>query len=98
MKRILSIFFFLLCIVDARSQLTSSIEKLEKDVKFGKEDTNKVKNLYTVCNEYFLTGEYAKGLDYGKQALALAQKLSRPAGCENNCKNLQNTPRTILTP
>ena len=71
MKKIL-LFLFISQISGFISQVSiaqnNHVDSLTTLLKTNKEDTNKVKNLYTLCNEYFLTGEYAKGLDFGKQA------------------------------
>ncbi|MHB8260277.1 MAG: tetratricopeptide repeat protein [Bacteroidia bacterium] len=52
------------------------IDSLLTLIKNDKEDTNKVKHLYTLCKKYNEISEYDKGLTYGKRALALAQSLS----------------------
>ena len=57
-------------------------------LKTDKEDTNKVKHLYTICNQYYSTGEYDKGLTYAKQALTLAQSLAFKTGEADAFNNL----------
>src|ERR1035437_38395 len=52
----------------------SKIDSLLILLKTDKEDTNKINHLNKLCSEYRKAGSYINGLNYGKEALALAQK------------------------
>jgi tetratricopeptide (TPR) repeat protein len=64
------------------------IDSLLTLLKTDKEDTNKVKHLYKVCDLYRLVGNYDKGMANGKQALALAQNLNFKKGIAESYNNI----------
>ena len=64
------------------------IDSLLSRLNTDKADTNKVKDLYRLCNEYRLTGDYETGLTYGKQAVSLAQNLKFKRGVASSYNNM----------
>jgi two-component sensor histidine kinase/Flp pilus assembly protein TadD len=90
MKSINLYLFFTCFVVLAIQPLlaqNTQIDSLLSRIKTDKADTNKVKDLYRICYEYRLTGDYEKGLAYGKQAAILGQSLKFKngiAGAYNN--------------
>lgn len=66
----------------------AKIDSLLTLLKSDKEDTNKVKHLYTLCNNYRKIGEYSKGLLSAKQAMELAQNLNWKMGVAVSLNNI----------
>jgi two-component sensor histidine kinase/Flp pilus assembly protein TadD len=79
--------FTLLTIKPMRAQGTK-IDSLLSRLKTDKNDTNKVKDLYRLCNEYRLTGDYETGLTHGKQAVSLARNLKFKRGIASSYNNM----------
>jgi tetratricopeptide (TPR) repeat protein len=91
MKKIVFLFFpVMLNLFQHLTAQQNKIDSLLTLIKTDKEDTNKVKHLYIVCNEYRLHGEYDKGLPYGKKALTLAKNLDFKKGIANAYTNIGN--------
>lgn len=91
MKRInLYLFFtcFVLSTIGSLLAQSAKTDSLLSRLKTDKNDTNKVKDLYRLCNEYRLTGDYEKGLTYGKQAVSLAQDLKFKKGAASAYNNM----------
>src|ERR1700757_708646 len=66
------------------------IDSLLNLLKTDKQDTNNVIHLNKLCNEFSFVGEFNKGLNYGKQALALAQNSAYKKGMATAYNNLGN--------
>jgi tetratricopeptide (TPR) repeat protein len=56
------------------------IDSLLTLLKEDKSDTSKLAHLYALSDEYEVTGEYDKGVYYGKQAIALADEILNNTG------------------
>ncbi len=90
MKKIL----FLLIILNlihhlsfAQKQGQALIDSLLLELSKAKEDTNKVKDLYLLSDNYETIGDYAQGLEYGNRGMLLAKKIDFKKGesiCYNN--------------
>jgi len=75
-----SLVFISYCFNAQNKQIDSLLTLLKTD----KEDTNKVKHLNTLSDEYRLLGDYDKGLLYGKQALTLGKNIGYKKGIGNS--------------
>ncbi|MBI3501377.1 MAG: tetratricopeptide repeat protein [Bacteroidetes bacterium] len=75
MKKILFILFFPSFLFSQQKK----IDSLEKLLSAAKKDTNKVNILNTLCWEYYNNGS-EKSLEYGKEALKLAEQLNYKRG------------------
>lgn len=81
-------FLFILLAIDNTLSQTTKTDSLLQRIRTDKEDTNKVKDLYRLCNQYRLTGDYETGLKYGEQALALAKNLNFKNGIASSYNNM----------
>jgi len=94
LKRIAFLFVFsgiLLHPTFAQKQGQAKVDSLLSVLKKAKEDTNKVVILNNLSDEYETMGEYVKENNFGKEGLALAQKLQFKKGeakCYINIGNL----------
>lgn len=78
-----SVVFFCTLLVFSVGGLFSqenNLNSLCQAVKTAKEDTNKVRSLTTISNDFLSTNEYDKSIDYAKQALTIALKLNYKKG------------------
>ena len=62
-------------------------DSLLKILPSQKDDTNKVKTLYRLCSCYYYD-DVKKAIDYGKEALDLAEMLQYKKGIAASCNNL----------
>lgn len=85
--RLYIVFFYCVYSINTISSQTDR-DSLLTFIRTDKEDTNKVIHLYKLCYEFDATGEYAKGLEYGKQSLRLAQTLNYKKGIGNAYSNI----------
>ncbi|HXC06432.1 MAG TPA: tetratricopeptide repeat protein [Bacteroidia bacterium] len=85
MKNMFIIFCFLHAGMFAQH---AKIDSLLRLVKADKEDTLKVIHEYGLCREYSKIGEYDKGLEHGKDALALALNLNFKKGIAQSYNNI----------
>ncbi|MES2761059.1 MAG: tetratricopeptide repeat protein [Bacteroidota bacterium] len=91
MKLLKPYFFFICCVLLSIQPLLAQnrkIDSLLSRVTTDISDTNKVKDLYRLCNEFSLIGDYEKGLTYGKQAASLAQNLKFKNGIASAYNNM----------
>lgn len=79
-----------------------TIDSLLSLIKKDKADTNKVIHLYLLTHECELTGDFEKGLNYGNEAIELADKLNFKKGIANSYNNIGiiymhqgNYPKTL---
>lgn len=90
--KFINLYLFLSCFVLWHKQpllaQSSKTDSLLARLKTDKNDTNKVKDLYRLCNEYRLTGDYETGLTYGKQAVSLAESLKFKRGVASAYNNM----------
>jgi len=73
-KILLFILSFVIA-VDVQAQNQNKIDSLETLLKRAQEDTNKIEILNYLCHELHKIGEYSQALQYGKEALNLADIL-----------------------
>jgi tetratricopeptide (TPR) repeat protein len=93
MKKIVFLFIILNLIQlhsFAQKQGQALIDSLLLELPKAKEDTNKVKILTKLCNNFQLIGEYDKGLKYGNQALNLSKKINYKKGIADSYNNIGN--------
>ena len=76
-KNVLLLFLFINSTLFAQNK---NIDSLLTVLQTDKEDSAKAIHLNKLCWQHFLIGLYDKGLNYGKQGLALAQNLSFKKG------------------
>lgn len=72
-----SILLFLPCLLEAQQK---KIDSLVNVLKTSKEDTTRVKILYTLCRGYTNAGNYVQAMLYAKQEQELALKLNYQKG------------------
>ncbi len=86
----LYVFFAWFVLLSVHNSLAQNrkADSLLSRIKTDKNDTNKVKDLFRLCNEYRLTGDYETGLTYGKQAVSLAQDLKFKRGIASSYNNM----------
>ncbi|MHB8259081.1 MAG: tetratricopeptide repeat protein [Bacteroidia bacterium] len=81
MKKIALIVIITNCLIGTLGYAQQNkIDALVSLLKTDAADTNKVKHLYTICNQYYLISDYDKGIPYGKQALGLAKSIGYKKG------------------
>lgn len=79
MKRIIIISLFFLICGFSFSQSLEELDSLLKILPSDKEDTNKVRHLVFISEDYCLI-DYQKSLDYANQALNLSEKINYDRG------------------
>lgn len=74
------------------AQLTfaTRIDSLATRLKTDREDTIKVIHLYELTAEYYMIGDFEKGLTYGKEAIQLARELNFKRGLAQTQSNMGN--------
>src|ERR1700757_3172891 len=80
MKKLAIFFLIIASIVQQSIAQNREIDSLLILLKTDKEDANKVNHLNKLCIDYRNIGNFTDGFDYGKQALALAQKINFKKG------------------
>lgn len=79
MKKLLTSLFILLCFLNSYGQDLHKIDSLQKLLNKAKEDTNKVKLLFTLTKEYE-DHDMKKAMAYAKEGGVLSNKLNYTAG------------------
>jgi len=90
MKKILLLFiitFFVMNQLSAQLQGQDRIDSLLRQLPKANEDSNKVKLLIDLSHTYYSINP-DEGLKYGKQGLALAEKLDWKKGMANACRTI----------
>ncbi|MGN6264068.1 MAG: tetratricopeptide repeat protein [Ginsengibacter sp.] len=90
MKKILLLFiitFFVMDQLSAQLQGQDRIDSLLRQLPRANEDSNKVKLLIDLSHTYYSINP-DEGLKYGKQGLALAEKLDWKKGMANACRTI----------
>jgi two-component system NtrC family sensor kinase len=78
-RRIFLFFFFLIYLVTAYAQ-NNTIDSLQKILQTQKEDSNKVKTLYELSQEFQDINDYNAAIQYVNESLSLAQAIKYKMG------------------